>query len=105
MNKKNQRIPNDLLPNKRVTLGDEPERWIGCPWCDHKSASEDQLDQHLMDNSGVWPHPELEEEHLESVPAIVRCSCGEAVEGGEPFVEHAKTVGEHEAVSLVEVLE
>jgi hypothetical protein len=102
---KNQRIPNVLLPSERVTVGDEPEGWIGCPWCDHKFASEDQLDQHLMDNSEVWPHPELEEEHLESAPTIVRCSCGEAVESGEPLKDHIELAGEHGIVSIVEVLE
>ena len=104
MSKKNGHIPNSLLPNERVTLGGEPERWIECPWCDHKSATEEQFDQHLSDTSGVWPHPELEEECLESVAVLVECSCGEGVEGGEPFAEHSQQPGEHEIVSLVEVL-
>ena len=86
MSRKNDRIPTALLPAGKVTLGDEPERWIECPWCKQKTASEEQLDQHLMDTSGVWPHPELDEEHLESVRALVKCSCGEDVGGLGPFI-------------------
>lgn len=105
MNRKNDRIPNSMLPDGGVTLGDEPDHWIECPWCDHKSATQDQLDQHLMDTSGVWPHPEIREEHLEPVEALLKCSCGEEVESGESVLDHSQQPGEHEIVALVEMLE